>query len=109
LVDVEAVLDDGRQLDLEGVVVHRLVARDVDLQRGRFGSSQIADSNRSQPQRADDFLQVRRKLGVVVPASVTEMMFCWAFSRSVRWCSLETESSSAPMPEASSSSGSPQP
>jgi hypothetical protein len=46
---------------------------------------------------------VWRKAGVVGTASVTEMMFCWAFSRSVRWCSLETESSSAPMPEVSSS------
>ena len=47
LVDVEAVLDDGRQLYLERVVVDSLVARDVNLQRCRFGTSQVADSNGS--------------------------------------------------------------
>ena len=66
-MDVEAVLDDGGQLDLEGVVVHRLATGDVQLQRGGLRTGEVADGNRAQPQRADDFLQVWRNAGVVVP------------------------------------------
>ena len=58
-MDVEAVFDDGRQLHLEGVVIDGLVARDVGLQSGGLGASEIADRNRAQPQRAHDLLQVR--------------------------------------------------
>ena len=67
LMDVEAVLDDGGQLDLEGVVIYRLATGDVQLQCGGIGSGEVAHGNRAQPQCADDFLQVWRNAGVVVP------------------------------------------
>ena len=65
LVDVKAVLDDGPQLDLERVVVDDFVARNVDLQRGWLRTSQVTDSNGSQPQRAHNLLKVWGKVGMV--------------------------------------------
>jgi hypothetical protein len=62
LVDVETVLNNGRQFDLKSIVIHRLIAGDVQLQRGRLRSGEVAHGNRAKPQRADDFLQVRRDL-----------------------------------------------
>ena len=64
-MDVEAVLDDGCQLDLEGVVIDGLAAGDVNLQRGWFRPGEIANGNGAQPQGANDLLQVRGHAGVV--------------------------------------------
>jgi hypothetical protein len=58
LVDVEAVLDDGRQLGREEVVVDRLGPRDVDVQLGGLGA-RVLDRQRAEPQRADDVREVR--------------------------------------------------
>ena len=59
VVDVEAVLHDHGELHPEGVVVERLSAREVDLQRRRFGAGHVADRQGPQPERAHDLRQVR--------------------------------------------------
>ena len=63
-MDIEAVLDDGGQLNLKGVVVDGLVSRDVGLKSGGFRPGKIAHGNRTQPQRAQNFLQVGGEAGV---------------------------------------------
>ena len=65
-MNVEAVLDNGRQFDLKGIDIYRLAAGDVHLQRGRIGPGKIADGDGAQPQCAQDFLQVWGKVAVVV-------------------------------------------
>ena len=64
-MDVEAVLNDGRQFDLKRVVINRVIPRDIDLQRRWLCPRQIADRNGSQPQCADNFLKMRSNAGLV--------------------------------------------
>ena len=47
LVDVEAVLDDGREFYLESIVINCVVACDVGLQRGRLGAGKVANRDRA--------------------------------------------------------------
>ena len=84
-MDVEAVLDDGTQLNREGVVVQRGAAGDVGLQHRGLRPRVVADGNRAQPQRCHQFVQMRQR-GVDIRHGVAhgdDVLLCLATQAAV--------------------------
>ena len=107
-VDIEAVFDDRGELGLEKVVVDFLVPRGVDVKHAALPACHVADGDGAKPQAGHDVVKVRqsRKHGAApLPVRRACSSAPAPEGRGAVW--LETESRSAPMPETSSSAGSP--